>query len=239
MIPDLSFVQYEKHRRLLQEVLEQARRDDEVIGVLLKGSVARGDARPGSDLDVYILLRNGCSRAFQSEWREDVLVERTFADLNRAKDKLEADPMWVYAYLDGRILYDPQGGLAQLAALAHTRFETYRASPERKADLAYWLESTEHKIVAAKASGDHFRAAYVSGVTLWPILEAVWAANDRPVPPCGSVWAHVGDLDRGPRDAAARLRRLFAGDDAERVRAAIEVIEWAVPALRGAESAER
>ena len=92
------------------------------------------------------------------------------------------------------------------------------------------------KIAAAQASGDLFRAAYVAGVTLWPILEAVWAANDKPVPPCGSVWAHIGDLDRGPPDAEARLRRLFTGRDADRVQAAVEVIGWTVPVLREDES---
>jgi predicted nucleotidyltransferase len=232
MTPDLSFVQYEKHRRLLQDVLDRASHDPDVQGVLLKGSVARGDARPGSDLDVFILLCDGYSRAFRSAWREGILVERTYADLDQARRKLDTDPMWVYTYLDGRILYDPREGLAQLVALAHRRFETYRASPEEKAHLAYWLESTRRKIAAAQASGDPFRAAYEAGVTLWPILEAVWAANDRPVPPCGSIWAHVRDLERGPPDAEAQLRRLFVGDDADRVRAAVEVIDWAVPVLR-------
>jgi predicted nucleotidyltransferase len=236
MTLDLSFVQYEVHRRLLRDVLERACSDPDVRGVLLEGSVARGDARPGSDLDVFILLRDGRSRTFQSAWREGILVECTFADSDKAKAKLEADPTWVYAYLDGRILHDPQGGLAQLVALARTRFETYRASPKERESLAYWLDSAGAKIAAARESGDLFRAAYVAGATLWPILEAVWAANDKPVPPCGSVWAHVGDLNRGPPDPEARLRRLFVGDDGARVQAAVEVIEWAVPVLRGAKS---
>ena len=58
---DLASIANETHRCLLQEILDRACRDDEVIGVLLTGSVARGDAYPGSDLDVFMPLRDGCS----------------------------------------------------------------------------------------------------------------------------------------------------------------------------------
>ena len=234
---DLGFVQFERHRRLLCEVLERTRDDPEVLGVLLKGSVARGDAYPGSDLDVQILLRRrGCNRAFRSEVREGIVVECSFSDPDQARDKLARKPMWVYAYLDGRILYDPEGGLAALVALAHARFEGYCASATEKTRLAYWLESARQKIGAAMDAGDVVKAAYVASTTSWPILEALWAANDKPVPSCGSVWAHVGDLDRGPPGVEALLRRLFAGETADRVQAAVEIVDWAVPALRGFES---
>jgi predicted nucleotidyltransferase len=231
--PGLGFVQFERHRRLLCEVLARAGDDPEVLGVLLKGSVARGDAYPGSDLDVQILLRQGSrSRAFLSEVREGTVVESSFADPEEARAKLARQPMWVYAYLDGHILYDPEGRLASLVALARARFEGYRAPAEERRRLAYWLQSARVKIVAAMEAGDVVKAAYVASTTSWPILEAIWAANDMPVPPSGAVWAHVGDLDKGPPEVEALLRRLFAGETADRVQAALEVVDWAVPALR-------
>ena len=44
MNADLSFVQSDTHRRILAEILDQAQYDSEIIGVMLLGSVARGDA---------------------------------------------------------------------------------------------------------------------------------------------------------------------------------------------------
>ena len=232
---DLAFVKSKTHRTLLKEILDQADRDSEIIGVMLSGSVARGDAYPGSDLDVHILLNNGCRRAFQSEIRQGILVECHYDDFELANSKLEKNPMKVYAYLDGRILYDPEGRLRQLVHLAGTRLEAYRISANESNAISYWLESARGKILAAKEAGDELKAAYITSVTSWKILEGIWAANEKPMPPGGAVWAHIKDLSRGPPHVEAQLRRLFEGDTLDRIGAAVEIIEWILPILRGPE----
>ena len=231
---DLAFVGDEAHRRLLHEILDRALRDQETIGVLLMGSVARGDAYPGSDLDLLILLRDGCSRPFHSEIRRGVIVECAYADVNRARAKIERDPMRVYAYLDGRILYDPQGWLEQLTDLARACLASYEMSGEDKHKLAYWLESARHKMIAAREAGDLLQAAYVASTTSWKILEGLWALNDRPMPPGGAVRAHIQDLTRRPPALEHQWRRFFVGTAPNRVQAAIEIIEWIVPRLASA-----
>jgi len=225
---DLTFIQSEIHRLLLQQILDEADGDKEVIGVLLKGSVARGDAYPGSDLDVHVLLKDGCTRAFSSEERRGTLVECTYIDYPRARSKLERDPMHVYAYLDGRILYDPTGRLQELTDVARARFQTYRVSAKEKRKIAHWLKSAHIKIAAAQDAGDELRAAYVTGVTSWVILEGIWAVHEKPVPPCGAVWAHIQDLSPETPNIEAWLRRLFGEDASDRIQAAVEIIAWVV-----------
>jgi predicted nucleotidyltransferase len=228
---DLAFIESEVHRRLLREVLDDARRDPHVIGVMLTGSLARGDAYPGSDLDVHVLLRDGCSRAFCAELRRGILVECSYADEARARSRLERDPMHVYAYLDGRILYDPEGRLQVLLSAATARFEAYRVPDEEAHGIAHWLHSARTKIVAARDAGDELRAAYVTGTSSWEMLRGIWAACGKPVPPSGALWAHLRDLPAGPPDIEAWLRRLFAGDTGDRISAAIEIIDWVLPQL--------
>lgn len=117
ILPDLSGLILEDEGRdnlyqiLLQELVEEAYQQEDIVGILLTGSVARGDALPGADLDVRYLLPEGKSRPFQSELHHGIVVERSYTDLPRAQSKLEANPMEVYAYLDGRILFDPMGML--------------------------------------------------------------------------------------------------------------------------------
>jgi predicted nucleotidyltransferase len=228
---DLAFIESEVHRHLLQEALDDARRDPDVIGVMLTGSLARGDAYPGSDLDVQILLRDGCSREFHAELRQGILVECSYADEALARSKLARDPMHVYSYLDGRILHDPQGRLETLVSAARARFEAYRVPAEEARGIAHWLHSARIKIAAARDTGDELRAAYVTSTSAWEMLRGIWAAYDKPMPPCGALWAHLHDLPAGPPDIAAWLRRLFVGATSDRIGAAIEIIDWVLPRL--------
>ncbi|WP_104991756.1 nucleotidyltransferase domain-containing protein [Deinococcus sp. NW-56] len=71
--PDLSFVIQEVHRRLLVEELAQSLTAG-VLGVRLGGSVARGTARPTSDLDLWFYWPQ--ARPFEAEERGGLLVER-------------------------------------------------------------------------------------------------------------------------------------------------------------------
>src|SRR5690242_16961976 len=84
------------YRVVLQELVEEASQEEEIVGMLLTGSVARGDALPGSDLDVRYLLPEGRSRLFQSEPHYGIVVERSYTDLPGAQSKLEVNPMEVY-----------------------------------------------------------------------------------------------------------------------------------------------
>lgn len=65
------------YEELLHKVVVEARGDDEIIGSLLTGSVARGDALPGTDIDLRFILVDGVSRPFDSRIRDGILVECT------------------------------------------------------------------------------------------------------------------------------------------------------------------
>ncbi len=216
---------------LLRELVEEATQHEELIGILLTGSVARGDALPGSDLDVHYLLSPGKSRPFQAEVRDDIVVEQSYADLAQARSKLETNPMEVYAYLDGRILYDPVGALMQLREQARNSFETYQSSEKERRGIAYWLKSARLKMTVALAAGNLFKAAFVAGTNSWEVLMGLWAANDKPRPPNGSVWAHLKDLSKGPDEIERQLYQLFCGETQQRVQTAIDLIDWVLEHL--------
>jgi predicted nucleotidyltransferase len=114
------------YQTLLQEILDESSQQSDIIGILLTGSVARGDVLPGSNLDLRFLLTSDSNRSFSAELRQGILVERGYADMSKALSKLDSNPMEVYAYLDGRVLFDPQGALADLTEQARQRFAVYR-----------------------------------------------------------------------------------------------------------------
>ncbi len=89
------------------------------------------------------------------------------------------------------------------------------------------------KLATARDSGDLLRGAYAASTQSWPILTDPWAVNDRPMPPAGAVWAHLPDLAIVPPDLDRRLRRLFVGETAGRIEAAIALIDRIVSLLDG------
>src|SRR5881628_1666193 len=110
----LHFVKHESHRAALTSLLSELRADDDVCGLLVTGSVARGDALPESDVDVVVILRSGTPRHHALEEREGVPIEVSALDEASARSKMEESPSYLYAFLDGRILFDPEGGLKAL-----------------------------------------------------------------------------------------------------------------------------
>jgi hypothetical protein len=214
------------HQTLLQEIIDEASQQPDIIGILLTGSVARGDALPGSDLDLRFLLTPGSSRPFSTEWRQGILVERGYADISKARRKLESNPMEIYGYLDGHILFDPQGVLADLREQARQRFAAYRVPDDERREIAHWLLSSRIKLTAALAARDTLKAAYLASTVSWQLLQGLWAANEKPVPPNGSVWVHLKDLSRGPQDVEEQLKQFLLDEPLSRAQIAINLINW-------------
>ena len=75
------------------------------------------------------------------------------------------------------------------------------------------------------------RPAYVASVASWKILEGIWAASGKPIPPRGAVWAHIDDLTKVPPALETRLQKPFRGDTGQRIGAAIQLSDWIVPVL--------
>jgi predicted nucleotidyltransferase len=228
---ELEFVRHAVHRRLLGEELAQARDDPEVTGLMLMGSVARGDALPGSDLDLFLLLADGCRREFQCETRDGIPVERKHADPSEAAARLERKPTEVYSYLGSRVLYDPTGRFAELVESARRRYQGYQTPVVEKQYLAHCLRSARGKLRAAQDAGDSLKAGCAVAMTTWFVVEALWAANDKPPPSGGTVLAQARNLNRQPPDLAVRLEEYFTGDLWIRVQAAAEIINWLLPLL--------
>lgn len=222
---------------MLDALVGELKRDPDVRGVLLTGSRARGDARPGSDIDLLVLVASKPERTFISETLNGVLVERHVRDMEGARARLSARPVELYSYLDGRVRHDPDGLLAELVEAAKERFSGYRVSDGEKQAIFYWLKSASLKLRTARAAGDTLKMGYYASTNSWKVLEGLWALNDKPVPPAGAVWAHLPDLTLRPERLEASLKQMFTGTTDERAGRTLELIDWVLE--RPAETSPR
>lgn len=223
---------------LIKALTDGAERDDQVTGLLLTGSMARRDALPGTDIDVRYLVPTAEPQYFQRAIRDGIRLEQTFMSEPAAEAKLTATPMHVYAYLDGVILYDPDGALARLRDQAAQIYRTYRTPPQIKRAIYEALQHPEDKARVGLASDDLLRATFCLSTTSWQLIEGLWAANDLPLPPNSSIRPHLRDLE-GPEDIETLFERMFLADPKERIRAGLQVIGWVRDRLRSDASGDR
>ncbi|WP_100488365.1 nucleotidyltransferase domain-containing protein [Sporolactobacillus pectinivorans] len=228
---DLSFIKSIAHRCLVAEIYDEAVQDGEIIGLLLQGSVARGENYQTSDIDFYVLLEDGLNRPLCSEYRGNILVEMKYADFERAVYKCKSSSMGLYNFLDSIILFDYRRKFSQIKELANNVLEQYEVPKSEVKSIVYWLETALIKIEAAREADDELKAAFVVATTSWKILEGLWAVNSKPVPPNGLVFYHLKKLKRVPENVDEEIKLLFTGDTTQRIETAIRIIEWTISCL--------
>jgi len=119
---------------------------DRLLGVVVFGSVARAQARAGSDLDVLVVIRESCLendlevvaacvRTEASTEYEEFRSRHTampIVPIVTDSGKLEANPLILLDMLDeGVILHDPVGVISDLFGRLRARLETLGAKKVR------------------------------------------------------------------------------------------------------------
>ncbi|MCC2379584.1 nucleotidyltransferase domain-containing protein [Bacillus wiedmannii] len=220
------FIKHEQHKKLVQTIVAEILSIDKVTGCMLIGSVARGDVYLDSDLDVYILLEDGQKKKFHSETREDILVEYKYADVNQILENFKNNPMELYSFLEGKILFDKRDDLKKLKEIAAYEFENYHVSSDKIKGISHWLHSSLIKMQSALKANDELKASYIVQTSIWTLLDGIWAVNNKPTPPAGSALKYIETLSIVPTNFEDYINRLFLGDTKDRIKAAIELIEW-------------
>lgn len=190
--PELSFVPHEVHRRLLTEELSQATAAG-VLGFRVGGSVARGTARPTSDLDLWLYWPQ--ARPFEAEERGGLPIERHGHTLERAwREVGEEAGLALLGWAESRVLHDPSGGLARIQAEARRRLAAFRTPEAERRRLRHWLTSTLGKLEGAAQD----QATFLTRTTLWTLAEALCAVNDHPPPAVTRMWELLPELSLQP-----------------------------------------
>jgi len=101
-----------------QVVREQLEARHDIVGALVCGSVARGEATDTSDVDLLIYTKEQTGEGLRSSacWREEVFIE---TQISTAKglgslEETMGDPLNATRMNDAMILYDPTGFLGEL-----------------------------------------------------------------------------------------------------------------------------
>jgi len=225
MKPESSFIKSELHRKIVNQIITEKIDDPSIIGMLVLGSHARGDAQIASDADLFFILEDGESKDFETKTIDGVLVEYKYADSNKARIRLDTNPMEIYSYLDSRIVFDKRGMVAQLIKEAIEKYHKYSVTLKERQEIYHWLHTAQIKMRSSLQSNDLLKASFVTTATTYKIFEGLWSLNNKPVPPVGSVLAHLKDLGL-ELPILRSVNDLLLGMTTERINSAIELIDY-------------
>ncbi len=131
--------------RLVKET--KKRWAEELAGIVLFGSVARGTATAESDLDILVVLRPEASltRARYREWdelmehrkaEEAVVVSPQFVRLPSEKDPLTS--LWLEVSLDGVVLWENGFAVSRVFSSLRRRIAASEVSRGESHGQGYW-----------------------------------------------------------------------------------------------------
>jgi predicted nucleotidyltransferase len=226
------------HRSVLSAVLAEARADPDVHGLLLAGSLARGTARDDSDIDILAVVAGTSGGLI---WRSAArplsvdLLARTAGEWRaRFAPNRPGDESWGHAFLDGVVLYDPNGIVRSLMLDAADIHERYEVPAAVKVHYARLWQHVRPKMLAVLSQGDPVEIGWASAVMTNDVLRTVWAANDLPNPSLdlGTVRRHLDDLTI-PAGVAEDLRLILGADPEESLKRQLGLVDRTVGYLGG------
>jgi predicted nucleotidyltransferase len=213
---------------ILNLLIPKFKANSSISSVLLMGSVAVRAALPTSDLDLLIL---GEECRFQTEMIDGIMVEYHYITFDEALQNLNNNSMDLYHYIGSKIMYDLDGRMLNLMRTALIKYTNYKTDKKDKKELYHWLISTRIKLNTSVQSNDYLKVNFITAVSSWKVLEAVFAVNDKPVPPAGRVIRELPNLKTIPEEHW--FEGLFHEDTNQRTKSMLSVIGWVLPLLEG------
>jgi len=214
-----------KQLDILEKLVDEFKKDETILGVLLMGSVADGSASDMSDLDILIL----CDKdKFEAEFIDDVLVECLYMKYETALYKLNNKVLEVYHYINSKIIYGDKH-LRELMAIAEGQYNSYKATIEEKKEIRHWLLNTRIKLQSAINRDESVVMNYITSTNSWKLIEAIWIVNNKPMPPSSSVIKFLLELKIVPEEKW--FETLFSGSDLEKAQRMMFCINWVLPIL--------
>jgi predicted nucleotidyltransferase len=207
------------HREVAGRVGAALAERDDVLAVLIAGSVCRGEHVATSDVDLLVVTTED-SRLEVGPRRlvDGLLVEwiaRAEAEWLTRFDRPKTS--WLYSFLEAEVLMD-SGPAGRLVTAARKVLETYRTSAELRELLATVLWHGQAKLDRAQAAGTSRELGYWAAVCVESVLDGLYAVRDVPLPAGARRLAYL-HLVPLTEDEDTLIDAMLTGSPAERFEA--------------------
>jgi len=162
--------------REIRHLVDELARRPEVLGVALFGSVARGDARPDSDVDVFVLVTDGMWREVEERGRRHVEFVFSSPQSTQAFGERRPDE-YVKMWQEARVLLDKEGRMAELRQAAEDLRVRGKPRPDQRS-IRHWQFDAEDQLRGVR--GLRATDLPAAALVLHRIARRAWFASTRP-----------------------------------------------------------
>jgi hypothetical protein len=214
----------DRHREIAERVGSALAERDDVLAVLLSGSVGRGEHVATSDVDLLVVTAEDSSvQPGPRRLVDGLLVEwiaKPEAQWRARFDRPKTS--WLYSFLEAEVLMD-SGPADRLVQAARRVLQTYRTSAELRELLATNLWHGQAKLDRAQASGTPRELGFWSAVFVESVLDGLYAVHDVPLP-AGSLRLAYLHLVPLTEDETALLDAMLTATSAGRFEATRDLV---------------
>jgi len=104
----------EIHQKIVNEIVEKCKKDKSVIAITLFGSLARGEERKDSDVDIEIISEIAKKWRLLKKKKYGIKVDLVICPKKHLLHQMEKYPYLCYDYLSEKIIYNPNGFMNEL-----------------------------------------------------------------------------------------------------------------------------
>lgn len=209
----------DEHRAIAERAANDLAGRDDVLAVLLSGSVCRGEHMASSDIDLLVVTTDQSDLEIGRRQLVDGLllewIARPEADFRSRFDRPRTS--WLYAFLEAEIVMD-SGPAARLVAAAKQTLRTYRTAEALRELLATQLWHGQAKLDRAEQRADARELGFWSAVCTERVIDGLFAVYDVPLPAGARrlEYLHLVPLTDVER---SQLDRMLTGTTVERFEA--------------------
>jgi predicted nucleotidyltransferase len=113
------------HKKIVEEELNELRKNPKVVSILLYGSIARGTANKTSDVDIEIVWLGKYQDLHH--FRYGIKVDTEYWPRDTLLRRVKKYPFLSYPYLEEKILYDPTGFARRIKVKLRKYFKEHPA----------------------------------------------------------------------------------------------------------------
>ena len=102
------------HYKIVDEIVEEYKKDKSVIAIALFGSLARKEERPDSDVDIEIISENAKEWELLKKKKYGIEIDLVVCPKKHLLHQMEKYPYLCYSYLGEKVIYDPEGFMKEV-----------------------------------------------------------------------------------------------------------------------------